>query len=320
LVPERLTVQIFSKNGNSASLCPLETAGCSPSHQGPSEVDKDLEPCIRILDLWYRYDGEADVLRGISLDIKDGDFVAIVGQNGSGKTTLVKHFNGLLTPTRGTVQVYGQNTTDLTVGQLARQVGYVFQNPDHQIFSPTVREEIAFGPKNLGLSPKEVDERVAEALERFHLAAHADAPPALLGYGLRRKVGVAAVYAMHPRVFILDEPTAGLDWRGVQELMALLRGMNAEGHTIVLIMHDMRVVAEHARRTVVLHEGRLLADGDTPSVFRHVDRLVQARIELPQIAQLAQRLSPWGMPSEMLTVETFYDAYAVHLAGQEGIT
>lgn len=283
--------------------------GLRPSH-------KSSHLCIRVRDLCYRYDGESDALRGVSLDIRDGDFVAVVGQNGSGKTTLVKHFNGLLKPTQGRVQVYGQDTADLSVGQLARQVGYVFQNPDRQIFCPTVRQEIAFGPKNLGLSPEAVDRRVAEAMAQFRLEAYADAPPALLGYGLRRKVGVAAVYAMRPRLFILDEPTAGLDRRGIQELMALLTTMNAEGHTIVLITHDMRIAAEHARRTVILDQGRLLADGDTQEVFRRADELARARIEPPQIAQLARRLVSSGveMPAGVLTVEAFYEAYTAFRA------
>lgn len=279
---------------------------------------QSLRPCIQVCDLWYCYDGETDALHGISLEVEEGDFVALVGQNGSGKTTLVKHFNGLLKPTRGTVWVYGQDTKDVAVGQLARHVGYVFQNPDHQIFSPTVREEIAFGPKNLGLLQEEVDRRVAETLARFRLEAHADLPPALLGYGLRRKVSVAAVYAMCPRVFVLDEPTVGLDWQGIQELMALLTHMNAQGHTIILVTHDMRVVAEYARRMVILHEGHLLADGDTSDVFQRTDVLARAHIKPPQISQLARRLAPWGMSPDVLTVEAFYDAYQACLAGQEG--
>jgi cobalt transport protein ATP-binding subunit len=296
---------------------PLLATGPSARLRRGSVAPDERNFCIQVRDLWYRYDGESDALRGISLDIEEGDFVAIIGQNGSGKTTLVKHFNGLLRPTQGAVQVYRRDTTDLSVGQLAHQVGYVFQNPDHQIFSPTVRQEIAFGPQNLGLTGDEVDRRVAEALARFHLAAHADAPPALLGYGLRRKVGVAAVYAMRPRVFILDEPTAGLDWRGVQELMSMLSDMNVEGHTILLVTHDMRIVAEHARRTVILHEGHLLANGDTQVVFKRTDWPTRAHIEPPQIVQLAQRLAPWGMPTGVLTVEAFCNAYEAHLAGQE---
>ncbi len=279
----------------------------SPTYLAPTPDDPN--PCIQVRDLWYRYDDETDALRGINLDVKDGDLVAIVGQNGSGKTTLVKHFSGLLKARQGAVRVYGRDTADLRVGQLARQVGYVFQNPDHQIFSPTVREEIAFGPKNLGLTPDKVDRRVTETLARFRLEAYAGAPPALLGYGLRRKVGVAAVYAMRPRVFVLDEPTAGLDWRGSQELMSLLTDMNAKGHTIILVTHDMRLVAGHAHRTVVLHEGRLIASGDTQSVFQRAEWLASARIEPPQIAQLARQLVSLGAEvlRGMLTVEAFYE-------------
>jgi cobalt transport protein ATP-binding subunit len=267
------------------------------------------EPCVAVRRLRYRYDDQTEALRGIDLNIEEEDFVAVVGQNGSGKTTLVKHLNGLLAPTEGAVRVFGRDTRSQTVGQLARQVGYVFQNPDHQIFSPTVREELAFGPRNLGLSSRQVEARVEEALARFRLADHADTPPALLGYGLRRKVGVAAVYTMQPRLFILDEPTAGLDWQGSQELMTLLNEMNAQGHTILLVTHDMRTVAQYARRVIVLHQGRLLLDGDPRTVFGDAEKLAQAGIEPPQITQLAQRLAPWGVPRDLLTVLDFCEVY-----------
>jgi energy-coupling factor transporter ATP-binding protein EcfA2 len=194
------------------------------------------EPCIVVQDLWYSYGGEVTALQGIDLEIEDGDYVAVIGQNGSGKTTLVKHFNGLLKPTRGRVLVRGlsdregspllRDTADLTAGQLAQTVGYVFQNPDHQIFCATTRQELAFGPRNLGLLEVEVKRRVDEALACFDLEEVADKPPAVLGYGLRRKIGVAAVYAMQPRVFILDEPTTGLDWRSTMELMELIGEMH----------------------------------------------------------------------------------------------
>ncbi|MDH4137245.1 MAG: energy-coupling factor ABC transporter ATP-binding protein, partial [Anaerolineae bacterium] len=178
---------------------------------------------IVVQDLWYSYSDGVTALRGIDLEIEDGDYVAVIGQNGSGKTTLVKHFNGLSKPTRGRVLVKLEtrnskletlrDTAGLTVGQLAQTVGYVFQNPDHQIFCDTTREELAFGPRNLDLPEAEVRSRVEEALSRFDLEEYADRPPAMLGYGLRRKIGVAAVYSMRPRIFILDEPTTGLDWR-----------------------------------------------------------------------------------------------------------
>jgi energy-coupling factor transport system ATP-binding protein len=277
------------------------------------------EPCIVVQDLWYSYGGEVTALRGIDLEIEDGDYVAVIGQNGSGKTTLVKHFNGLLKPTRGRVLVKGlgdrggspllRDTAGLTVGQLAQTVGYVFQNPDHQIFCDTAREELAFGPRNLGLPEAEVKRRVEEALAHFDLGEYADRPPAVLGYGLRRKIGVAAVYAMQPRIFILDEPTTGLDWRSTMELMELIGEMHCHGHTIILVTHDMKLVAESSQKSLVLRDGQVLAYDDTRTVFKHSEILRDTQIEPPQITALAKRMVPYGMPDDVLSVEEFYAAY-----------
>jgi len=205
-----------------------------------------------VQDLWYSYGGEVTALRGIDLEIEDGDYVAVIGQNGSGKTTLVKHFNGLLKPTRGQVlvalpRVGGvrgglKDTAGLTVGQLAQTVGYAFQNPDHQIFCATTREELAFGPRNLGLSEAEVRRRVEEALARFDLEQYADQPPSVLGYGLRRKIGVAAVYSMQPRIFILDEPTTGLHFADIQKLLDVLHRLTDAGNTCIVIEHNLDVI------------------------------------------------------------------------------
>jgi energy-coupling factor transport system ATP-binding protein len=274
---------------------------------------------IVVQGLWYSYDGEVTALRGIDLEIEDGDYVAVIGQNGSGKTTLVKHFNGLLKPTRGRVLVKHEtrntrhetlrDTADLTVGQLAQTVGYVFQNPDHQIFCDTTREELAFGPRNLGLSEAEVRRRVEEALARFGLEEYADWPPAVLGYGLRRKIGVAAVYTMRPRIFILDEPTTGLDWRGTMELMELVGEMHRQGHTIILVTHDMKLVAGFSQKCLVLRGGWVLAYDDTRAVFKRSEVLRETQIEPPQITLLAQRMVPYGMPDDVLSVDEFYAAY-----------
>ena len=270
-------------------------------------------PCIVVQDLWYSYNGEVIALEGIDLEIEDGDYVAVIGQNGSGKTTLVKHFNGLLKPTRGRVLVRGnnglQNTVGLTVGQLAQTVGYVFQNPDHQIFCDTTREELAFGPRNLGLPEAEVRRRVEETLARFDLEQYADWPPAMLGYGLRRKIGVAAVYSMRPRIFILDEPTAGLEWRSTMELMELIGEMHHNGHTIILITHDMKLVAEFSQKSLVLRDGQVLVYDDTRTVFKHSEILRDTQIEPPQITALAKRMVPYGMPDDILSVGEFYAAY-----------
>jgi energy-coupling factor transport system ATP-binding protein len=278
---------------------------------------------IVVQNLWYSYHDEVTALRGIDLEIEDGDYVAVIGQNGSGKTTLVKHFNGLLKPTRGRVLVSPPfipptrggdkgglvDAAGLTVGQLAQTVGYVFQNPDHQIFCATTREELAFGPRNLGLSEAEVRGRVEEALVRFDLEQYADRPPAMLGYGLRRKIGVAAVYSMRPRIFILDEPTTGLDWRSTMELMELIREMHRHGHTIILVTHDMKLVTGFSQKSLVLRDGQVLVYDDTRTVFKRSEVLRDTQIEPPQITALAKRMVPYGMPDDILSVGGFYAAY-----------
>ncbi|MBC7236892.1 MAG: ATP-binding cassette domain-containing protein [Chloroflexi bacterium] len=268
------------------------------------------EPAICIRGLVFHYGEDIPALNGIDADIADNTYLAIVGQNGSGKTTLVKHLNGLLKPSAGSVTVYGIDTRSATVGQLAHTVGYAFQNPDHQIFCATTREEIAFGPRNLGLTESEVASRAQETLAAFGLTPFADVPPAVLGYGLRRKVAVAAVYAMRPRVLILDEPTSGLDRRSADELLALVDALHREGHTIILVTHDMRLVAEHCQEILVIHEGLILDRGPTREVFRHVDVLAQAQLLPPQITRLAGRLGDVGIPPDVLNIEEF--CAAVH--------
>ncbi|MCD6518694.1 MAG: ATP-binding cassette domain-containing protein [Anaerolineae bacterium] len=269
----------------------------------------NIQPCIRTEGLIYRYEPGYPALNGIDLEIPEHAYLGIIGQNGSGKTTLVKHFNGLLKPTAGEVWVYGRATSSRPVSELARTVGYVFQNPDHQIFGATTREEISFGPRNLGLSEAEVEERTEEALAAFDLEAYAELPPAVLGFGLRRKVSVAAVYAMRPPILILDEPTSGLDWRSARELMALVDRLHAQGHTIILISHDMRLIAQHTQQTLVLQEGRVLLYGSTREVFQQHEVLQQAQITPPQINQLASRLADCGLPQDVLTVAEFCQAY-----------
>jgi energy-coupling factor transporter ATP-binding protein EcfA2 len=264
---------------------------------------------LRTEALHYHYNGEIPALNGVDVAIPQGAFLAIVGQNGSGKTTLVKHFNGLLRPTSGRVWVFERDTATATVGELARLVGYVFQNPDHQIFCATTREEISFGPRNLGLAPSEVAERTEEALEAFGLRPYAELPPAVLSFGLRRVISTAAVYAMRPQVFILDEPTAGLDWRSAHDLLNRMARLNAEGHTILLVTHDMQLVAEYCPEMLILHEGRILAYGETRTLMGEAEALARAQITPPQVTQLAQRLRDLGVRPGCLTVEDFCAAY-----------
>jgi cobalt transport protein ATP-binding subunit len=267
-------------------------------------------PLLETDDLWFAYEPGPPVLLGISIRIEPGEFVAVIGQNGSGKTTLVKHFNGLLRSSKGHVLLDGKSIAHQSVGVLARQVGYVFQNPDHQIFSATTREEIAFGPVNLGLDEDEVEARTIDALERFRLLEYADRQPAMLGFGLRRKVSVAAVYAMKTPIIILDEPTTGLDLKSTTELMQLVSELNEQGRTIVLITHDVRIVAEYASRCMVVRDGKVLTHDNTREVFKQTDLLSSTHIEAPQISELGRRMVRHGLQDGVLTVSEFCDAYS----------
>jgi energy-coupling factor transport system ATP-binding protein len=278
----------------------------------PDEGSFDLQT----MGLYFAYDPSRPVLTGLSLSIPAGEFVAMLGPNGSGKTTLAKHFNGLLRPTAGQVLLGGQDIRRRSTGELARTVGYVFQNPDHQIFSATTRQELAFGPRNLGFSETEVQRRVEQILQDFHLAAFADRQPASLSFGLRRKISIASVLVASPRVLILDEPTTGLDWKNTTALIELLQEYHRQGNTILLITHDMRLVADHVPRCLVLHNGQVLAHCNTRLLFKDPQLLSEASLALPQIARLAARLSASGFGREILTVEDFCAAYQAQTASQ----
>lgn len=273
--------------------------------------------CIEARDLCFAYEEDRLALREISFTIETGDLVAIIGQNGSGKTTLVKHFNGLLRPTRGRVFLFGGDIRQRAIGDLARTVGYAFQNPDHQIFSATTREEIAFGPRNLGLSESEVIQRTEEALARFDLTEFAERQPATLGFGLRRKVSVAAVFAMGTPILILDEPTSGLDWKSTQELMSHVLERHRQGTTALLITHDMRLVAEFAPRCMVLDQGRIAAYGETSAIFRQERLLKTTHLQRPQIAELGRRMARHGVHDDVLTVTAFCQRYGALVRGRE---
>ncbi|NIV36962.1 MAG: ATP-binding cassette domain-containing protein, partial [Anaerolineae bacterium] len=242
------------------------------------------EPILEVSDLVFWYEDEATpVLRGVDLAVERGEFLVLVGANGSGKTTLTKHFNGLLRPRRGHVRVNGEETSGRPVGELARHVGYLFQNPEQQIFSPSVREEVAFGPQNLGLPAGVVETQVEEALDRFRLGEVAEMPPAVLGYGLRRRVTLASLAAMDPPVLVLDEPTVGLDARGLAETLDWLAELQARGRTIVLVTHEMALAAEHADRVVAMSEGQIMASAPPAELFQQRELLSRASLAAPPV-------------------------------------
>ncbi len=271
---------------------------------------------VGIENVSYTYDDGTPALRGVSLALRPGDFVALLGPNGAGKTTLAKHLNGLLRPATGRVVVENVDTRLAPVARLARSVGYAFQNPDHQIFASTVREEISFGLRMQELPASIIESRCAEVMERFQLGPYMDLPPALLGFGQRRKVALASIIAMQPKVLILDEPTGGLDWRSTQELMQAVAAFNAMGRTVVLITHDMRLVAEYANRAIVLRDGRLAFDGPTRDLFGQPKVLAQAQLTLPPVARLSRRLAREGMAADCLSCAEFVTAWVSRLASR----
>jgi energy-coupling factor transporter ATP-binding protein EcfA2 len=248
------------------------------------------EPLIRVEGLSYSYPGQVEALRGIDLGIRRGEFVAIVGQNGSGKTTLVKHFNGLLLPTEGRVLVGGEETKAQGVYKLGEKVAYVFQNPDHQIFSQTVYNEVAFSPRIRGHPEEEVKQRVAEALEAVGLVGMEEEDPFSLTKGGRQRVAVASVLSARPDVIILDEPTTGLDYAEQRSMMELVARLNRQGHTIIFVTHSMWVVAEYAHRVIVLKDGQILVQGSTREVFAQEDTLRDTYLQPPQIVSFSNRL------------------------------
>lgn len=243
------------------------------------------EPIIQVRGLVHTYPGGVRALDGVDLTVRRGEFLAIAGQNGSGKTTLALHLNGLLLPTAGEVRVKGASTRDRSVLELSRVVGYVFQNPDHQIFAERVWDEVAFGPRNFGVPPEELPVRVREALAAVGLEGKEEADPFVLTRGERQRVAVASVLATRPEVIILDEPTTGLDYREQRRMMELVRALNQRGHTIIVITHTMWLIAEYAHRTVVMREGRIVLDGPTRQVMGQAEVLAAAALKPPQVAR-----------------------------------
>jgi energy-coupling factor transport system ATP-binding protein len=257
---------------------------------------------IEVRDVYFTYPVGVEALKGVSLTIRDGEFVAIMGSNGAGKTTLVKHFNGLLKPTRGDVFVDGVNTRSLSVAELSRKVGFVFQNPDHQLFSETAEEEIAFALKNFGFKEETVKSRVTWALNLLGLTRYRQTSPFMLSGGERKRLALASVLAWDPKVVVLDEPTIGQDYEQKERLRQFIVQLNAQGKTVVVVTHDVEFVADCSPRVVLMAEGKIVADGDAKEILTDKKLAFKASVVPPQITQIFQGLADFGLPADVIGV------------------
>ncbi|MEA2089814.1 MAG: ABC transporter ATP-binding protein [Thermoproteota archaeon] len=270
---------------------------------------------IEIRDVSFTYPSGVEALRDVSMRIRNGEFVAIMGQNGAGKTTLVKHFNGLLKPSKGDVFVDGVNTKDTSVARLARKVGFVFQNPDHQLFCESVEDEVAFALRNFGFEKDVIEKRITWALNLLDLTEYRHTSPFMLSGGERKRAALASVLAWNPEVVILDEPTIGQDYQQKEKLRQFIIQLNAQEKTVIVVTHDVEFVAECSPRVTLMTEGKIIADGTAKEIFTNPKLLARASIIPPQITQIFLELSDLGLPSGVIGV---YEAGKILLERLEG--
>ena len=264
------------------------------------------------------YDGELPILRDVGFRIPDGDFVAFVGTNGAGKSTTMRLVNGLLKPSSGQVLIDGVPTTQLRTSQLAAKVGFLFQNPDRQICCSTVREELLFGLRAQGRADAEAQAKVDAMIERFGFDG--DAEPFLLNRGTRQLLALASIIVMEPPVVVLDEPTTGLDFRECAKVMDVIAELNARGTTVVMVCHDMEVVADYAKRVIAMTAGQVVADGETFAVLRDRDVLARTHLLPPQMVDVSLRLAEDGavVASSPVALADTLDEMADALASAAG--
>ncbi len=276
---------------------------------------------VEVKDVVYEYvrrdeegniEGTTRAVDDVSLQIEQGDFVAILGHNGSGKSTLAKHLNAILYPAQGTVWVDGKDTKDETeLWNIRQTAGMVFQNPDNQIIGQVVEEDVGFGPENMGVPTKEIWERVEESLKAVGMYEFRKFSPNKLSGGQKQRVSIAGVLAMHPKCIVLDEPTAMLDPKGRKEVIRAVRALNdVEGITVILITHYMEEII-HADKVFVMDEGKIAMQGTPREIFSQVERLKELRLDVPQVTLLAYELSQRGLdlPKGILTTEELIKAF-----------
>ncbi|HOI76354.1 MAG TPA: ATP-binding cassette domain-containing protein [Methanofastidiosum sp.] len=245
---------------------------------------------IDVKNLHFTYPESKEIIKGVNLSVKKGEFISLVGQNGSGKTTLAKHFNGLLRPSKGKVFILGEDTKNSSIAELSRKVGHLFQNPENQIFEETVFAEIAFGPKNLNLPEGEIEARVDKVLKTTRLSKYRDTHPLSLSGGEKQRLALASVVVMEPQILVLDEPTTGLDLLSIMGILEIVKELHKKNVTVILITHDMGLVSELSERVVVMGNGQIIGDGTPKEIFADDDLLKRASLEPPQIMKFSKIL------------------------------
>ena len=286
----------------------LERMPALRNFRKPSEEEvNSREPAVEVEDLWFAYPGGDWVLKGVNLTVRSGEMVGLIGQNGSGKTTLAQTIMGILKPGRGRVRLFGKDVTSQDLMERAVTVGYVFQNPDYQIFTKSVYEEIAYGLRARGMGEEEVRKRVEEIARMVGLSALLDEDPFFLPKAHRQRVAVASVLALNPKVVILDEPSTGLSPGETKALMDLARELNRRGTTFIIITHEMWVVAEYCNRVVLMSDGNVVLDAPTRKAFSMGDFIRKYEIEPPAVTEISRRL----LGTTYLTVREFVESVEV---------
>lgn len=273
----------------------------------PDRIETDL--AIQVRDASFVYpNGKVVALSGVNLDVRPGELLGIIGQNGSGKTTLTKLLNRLLKPTSGSVYVNGLLTTPRTVQEMSAHIGYVFQNPNHQLFARTVRDELEFGPRNIGVSKDEIDARVADAIEFFDLESVIEEHPYRVSFPIRKLVGIASVVTMSPSIIILDEPSTGQDHQTTRIINSLMRRLSDQGTTVICVSHDMPLLADVVGRVVVMRNTQIIADASPREVFADRELMLTTNLQAPQITEIALRtVHPRGGPIALTAEELATD-------------
>ena len=264
-------------------------------------MSKD-EVILEARNIYYRYPDGTFALKGVNFKVKRGEMVALLGPNGAGKSTLFLHFNGILKPHKGEILIKGKpiKYDSKSLLEVRKTVGIVFQNADDQLFAPTVMEDVAFGPLNLGYSEEETKKIVKEALKAVGMEGYEDKPPHYLSGGEKKRVAIAGILAMKPEIMVLDEPTAGLDPLGASKVMKLLYKLNREGMTIIISTHDVDLVPIYADRVYVMDKGKIITEGTPREVFSKIDLIRRANLRLPRVAHLVEILNKRdNIPIEM---------------------